>query len=213
MPDKRPSARFPTKTWRTWWYGNETPTTLRQVVVNGFMASMLLVWYACGYAVFLPSDGWSIWGIGIAMVLALTFSVWWYWRLITGRQAFAPGTRRAGKVSAVLLLPFMIYGYFWITLARGIPDLITWVAGQPTRVRALLTDAAVDEGVCKLRGPLFAGRFPDSYVSVKRVFCDMLGTGSEVVLEGRRTVFGLRVRRVLVVPMSNPEGGSHEIRR
>jgi hypothetical protein len=41
----------------------------------------------------------------------------------------------------------------------------------------------------------------------------MLGTGSEVVLEGRRTLFGLRVSRVLVVPMSNLKEVHHEIRR
>jgi hypothetical protein len=213
LPDKRPSTHLPSKTFRTWWYGNETPTTVRNVAINGFMAGLLLVWYACAYAVFLPSDGWSIWGIRVAVVLTLIVSAWWYWRLITGKHKLAPRTRGLSKVFVVLFMPFMIYGYFWVTVARGIPDLITWIAGQPTRVRALLTAAAVDEGVCKLRGPLFAGRFPDSYVRVKAVFCDMLGAGSEVVLEGRRTVFGLRVSRVLVVPMSNVKEVPHEVRR
>jgi hypothetical protein len=190
------------RTWRTLWYGNEAPSLLRKVAINGLILSLVLLLYAVFLGEFIPSEAWSYWGLRASLLLTAIVMSFIYWRVATGRVALPQTSPRLSKTGAMLTMPVVVFGYLWINVVYGLPDVITWLTGEPVRVRTVLTTVERKGDrrcACRLAGYRLEGKLIPSYSCFSEYRCSQLPERFEAVLEARRTLLGLRITDVFGV--------------
>ncbi len=160
------------------YYGSETPTRERKLLVNLSIVVVLLCWWGM-WNDFVPSEAWSTLGLAIAVIISISVLFIPF-----------PGLKR-GRLLISLL-------FSWIILVHGLPDVITWMIGAQTNERAVLwKDHSRARQICgyRLKGPPINRAFPD-YLCVPSSTYSSFPRTVVVNLEGKVTYFGFHIAHV-----------------
>lgn len=181
-----------------YYYGKENPSPIRKLATHSMMCSLALCAYGW-WADFIPSSDWMHQGFYLSIVSAVVMTVFLYWGYGTGRLEMNRGSSKPNKICALIILPFFIFGFFWLILIHGLADLITLSIGSFHRETVILVkEHSVSRRSChyRLNGEALNRALPN-YICVSGSFYDALPAGSvSITLEGKSTFFGFHIQRI-----------------
>lgn len=188
------AGRINRATWQNRWYG-ENRSFLHKCVTNGLLFGSLTCYYAV-WIDFLPSEFWWRWGTITTVVLALVVTAVLYRGFATGQLRSAPQLGGWRRVVAYSILPFVVFGIFWMIFVRVVPDVAARAAGRPAQVTgAMKAVYSVRRSMCdyRLEGEVLTRALPVDYVCIAESEYPALQSETPVTLVGRETLLGMHI--------------------
>ncbi len=178
------------------YYGQAPVSTMRKVVVNSLMTCMALIVYVLLFASFVPSEDWYRIGNGLAIAAGAISAFAMYWGYSTGRMQTQEGASLFKKILMYILLPFMLYGMFWIVIVHALPDLATMAMGDAYQEQASLTrDENHGRRGCTYRveGDALDRKFLGHVCIAESFYTELPDSPTPLILKGKATWFGFHV--------------------
>lgn len=180
--------------WRTQWYGSETPSRSRRWATYALMIFLLLTCYGM-FSKFFPSDLALRNGLYVACACGISAVLWCLWVAHNRRNQLRSGWK--GLLLVVPLLFAFTFVFSWLAFTQGAASLLTWSFGSSVVESARLhTVRSSRSRRCdhRLEGGLLSGNLLHSELCISEAFYLAHPDATvEVKLHGQRSRYGLRV--------------------
>lgn len=187
------------------YYGVEDASASRRRTVNLGYAVILLVFYGC-WTDFVPSASWFRAGLFIALAASAVCTIFFIYAYATGKASFRQGVSALKKGACYLILPLIFFGLIWVAVVHGIGSALTHVLGSQADLKVHADkEAGYNRRSCdfRIRAAELKGKFPP-YLCVSESQYARLPARSEIILHGRKSALGFRVRSWQSKSVSEP---------
>jgi len=189
--------------------GRDGATLTRRIVAYSIAALLCLSAYAM-WTDFVPSVAWLHWGFYLSITSALLMTIYLYWGFGTGRIKMQERDSKTKKIFALLFLPCLVFGVFWLVLVHALADIFTLTIGTQHQESALLLkEYSSSRRSChyRLTGESLNRAFPSYICLSSSAYNAMPSYPLLATLEGKFTSLGFHVRQVYV----NTNPAAHSI--